>query len=586
MNAELNGFSSERGPTMSTLPNANSRVLIIALDGATWRVLKPLMARGRMPNFSRLVEHGFRATLLSTVPWVSPTAWASLMTGKNPGKHGIYGFLELDPAQYSTASYDMSVGYPVNGSYIHHKTLWELISEHGKRVGVINVPMTYPPRAVNGFLIASFLTPPGSKEFTYPADLAGQLDEYRIDLDYGAGYGYLKPQSFDDYERFLEDLSDVLQRRIRTMLKLMQNHPWDFFMACFTETDRLQHSFWPCLEPEYGVWPEDEIFRFRPKVLAQYEQLDQAIGTLVSLAGDGTTVFILSDHGFRGRARRIVHVNRWLAEGGWLALERSSPITASVRLGLRIARHVFQQFGLKETMKTQLPDSIVARASSLASTPPSVDWENTKAWSVGLLAGTCGIWLNVQGKMPHGTVEQGAQYENLRNELVEYLKGLRDPETGEGVIKHVYTKEELYHGRWADKAPDLVCVFNPQYNAPCSLAFNSYDLFWDNANPFNDTGDHEQEGIFVAAGANIRAGLASTPLRIEDIAPTILYLLDLPIPEDMDGQIVEQALSFDMEVRCPHYEGSSATEEGDSGRYSEDDAAKVLERLRGLGYVE
>jgi predicted AlkP superfamily phosphohydrolase/phosphomutase len=272
------------------------RVAVIGLDGVPHGFVREMAAKGELPHLAKLFAEGDPLRMHSTVPCVSSVAWASYMTGKNPGKHNIFGFVDRDPETLEMTiptAREMGCG-----------TLWELLSGHGKRVLVINVPMTYPPRPVNGVLIGCFLCTNIDK-VAYPKELSERLkrEGYRIDVDAW--------QARKDRAAFLKDLHETLWKRVEVSLGLYREEPWDFFQLHVMETDRINHFFW-------HAW-EDPDSPDREALLSFYREVDRAVGEIVSKIDPGSELVILSDHGFCP-VKKEVQLNAWLREQGWLKL--------------------------------------------------------------------------------------------------------------------------------------------------------------------------------------------------------------------------------------------------------------------------
>ena len=301
----------------------HGKVLIIGLDGATWDVLLPWIEEGVLPHLRKLWERGVWGKLASTLPPLTAPAWTTFMTGKNPGKHGVFHFVKRGrqpglPTQSPPAI--------VNARSIQSPTLWDILSHHGLQVGVINVPMTYPPRPLNGFMITGLLTPPNAERFTYPPDLAQHLVDYKVDLD---RFIHHKPFAQAQQEpRFIEpslelvaEYRDLLERRRRNTLILMQNRPWDVLMVVVAGTDRLGHYLWPYhREADLDGSPQSRLLH--QAIRDYYVQVDQTIGDWIAAAGDEVTVLLMSDHGMGPVYRKHVHLNQWLREEGLLVLEQ------------------------------------------------------------------------------------------------------------------------------------------------------------------------------------------------------------------------------------------------------------------------
>ena len=278
------------------------RGVVLGLDGAPYSLLQRLMAEGRMPNLSRLAAAGSLWPMASTLPSISSVAWASIVTGCNPGKHNIFGFVDRVPQ-----THEMFIPTSRN---LMAKTWVELFSGMGKRVFSMGVPTTYPPRAVNGVLISGFLAP-DLKKATYPLQVAAELEAmgYQIDIDAW--------QAREDRDRFLDEVFNALERRLETMLRFWERGPWDLFVAHIIDTDRLHHFLWG--------YVEEGSERYTPWFLRFYERIDEAIGELAARMDEDVVFMIVSDHGFC-RLRREVHLNYWLRQAGFLQFAHKSPM--------------------------------------------------------------------------------------------------------------------------------------------------------------------------------------------------------------------------------------------------------------------
>ncbi len=434
-------------------------MVVIGPDGTPLSLISRLIAEGELPNFARIFEDGSVRPMTSAIPSVSSVAWSSFMTGKNPGKHGIYGFLDRVPNSYDT--------YIPNSRAMRSETLWEILSKHGKRVVVMNVPVTYPPRQINGILVAGFLSPKLEKA-TYPAQVGQQLKDmgYRLDVD--------PWQAREDRDKFLEDLYYTLEQREKAMSLFMETEDWDFFMLQIMETDRLHHFLWESMEQG------DE--KYAPAFLKLYHMIDSLLGRLYDRLSHDTTLIVTSDHGFCAM-KKEVYINRWLQDRGWLSFTKDPP----------------------GSLKDIHPDS--------------------KAYSMD----PGRIFVNLRGREPQGTVKPGQEYEALRTELVEALGRLEDPESGEPMIEAIYRREEIYSGQCYDQAPDLVAMPRRGYDLKGSI---KKDILTDKG-VINGAHTYDDAMIYIQ-GHEIGRGEAA----IVDVMPTILHLMDVPIPDDVDGSVL------------------------------------------------
>jgi len=394
----------------------------------------------------------------SVYPTVSSVAWASYMTGRNPGRHNIYGFVDRKPGTYDI--------FIPNSQYLKSRTLWEHLSDAGKRVVVINVPVTYPPRRVNGVLVGCFL---GSNmdKIAYPPTVSAKLKElgYRIDVDAQRGH-----VSKDD---LLADLHTTLDGRIAAADHFLKTENWDFFQLHIMGTDRINHFLW-------GEMEENDP-HFAPEFLRYYQRIDAYLGEMADrLPARDCELIILSDHGFC-TLRKEVYLNVYLAEKGWLKFTQDQP---------------------------KVPQDI---------------HPETRAYS--LIPGR--IYVHLQGREPQGCVAPGREYEEVRERVTQDLLEMRDPETGEAIIRQVLRREDLYAGEYVDAAPDLVAV-----------AYDGYDLKATADKPSLTgrgaiTGMHTYEdALLYVRGQDI----TNEDLSVMDPMVTILKWMGVEPPPDLDGR--------------------------------------------------
>ena len=528
------------------------RILIVGLDGATWSLLEPWARMGRMPALAALMDRGAWGTLRSTIPPLTLPAWSSFMTGRNPGAHGVFAFRRLSPGRYETAGL-------ASAADLRAPTLWDIAGRAGKQVGVISVPPSYPLRPVNGFVVGCMLTPPG-EPFTYPPELAEELGDYEIDLAAPRG---LKRDDADYRERGLPYLEGLLrQTRQRTAAtRVLMRRAWDLLCVVYYAPDRIQHYFWPELT---GAEGDPDVGR---ALDANYVALDEALGNLVAAAGPDTTVIVVSDHGFGTKPERTFHLNRWLAQHGFL---HERPFW---RLRRRFIRRL-----------------VSASRRAFYDTPDRmVDMARTRAWAQTLEPGTSGIWVNVAGRYPLGCVLEGREYEAVRDDIIDGLERASDA-GGRRVFTQVRRREETYRGPYVAEAPDIVAVCDPRFGVIYESVrrdLRARSLF----GPFQElgfTGTHDAAGIYLFAGPEIRAAGRQGEYPIESIAPTALHLLGLPVPRGMEGRIFSSLMDPDfLRLHPPRVSDELEDETGSAtGWKSAEDEARIAAHLRSLGYVE
>ena len=389
-----------------------NKVLIIGLDGATWTNLDPWIKQGLLPNLARLRSQGAWGELRSTFPPLTAPAWSSFLTGKNPGKHGVFHFVALDDDPSDPSEHGPDI---VDGRSIKSSTLWDILGHQGRKVGVINVPMSYPPRAVNGFLVTCMLTPPNAPSFTYPPELSQQITDYQIDLD---RFIEQKPFARDEQgERqkrivkpslqLMQEFYEMEEKRARTTLSLMDSHAWDTLMVVFTATDRMGHYLWPYHQSTGDNSTEGR--ELHEAVVRFYVRLDQHIGDLVEKAGPDASVVVMSDHGMGPIYSKNTHWNNWLYKKGYLCLEKSSTKTADgwlLKLGL--PRDQIRRLAKLIPGFSNSPIANKARKARTA----SIDYAESKAYYMRIFDPVGGIRINAEG----------AEKQALQNKIMDELK--------------------------------------------------------------------------------------------------------------------------------------------------------------------
>ena len=492
------------------------KVIIIGLDGATFDLIKPWVDDGKLPCLGKLMRNGVWGNLKSVIPSMSGPAWVSFMTGKNPGKHGILGFTIY-------ADKDEEQSQLISSLHVKDETLWQVLSSKGKRVGVMNVPITYPPQKVNGFLISGFMTPPSAMVFTYPEELKQSIPDYRIGLRHGrqrdtGGTISIKAQN---ELSIIEEQHDIAERRTSAAVELMNRWDPDFFMVVFKGTDDMQHFF----------WGREDI------LLEYYLRIDRSIDRILAQCGKDTDIFIISDHGFGPAATRLFSTNVWLKQAG--LLKRKRDLKSSL---IRAAAHLAWDLNRRTRLRKRLPPSRVSAVRKAVR--QGLSWKETMAYG-RKLSGIAAININLRGREPQGIVELGQEYEDLRDKIIGRLRSLKDPETGETVMAEVHRNDELYRGPKLDEVPDIIGVPNRKYYVNSSLFSKSIFSDYSPGNP----GHHyaQVNGILIASGPDIKPGDKIEGARLIDVTPTVLHIMGLPVPQDMDGRVLNELFKGESE---------------------------------------
>jgi len=554
------------------------RVFLLGLDGATFDLLGPWMEAGHLPHLSRLRQEGAWGELQSTRPPSTAPAWTACITGVNPGKHGIFDFREspqLDPRRPLVSS--RSIRAP---------TLWHILSHHGRDVGVLNVPITYPPVPVNGALVSGMMTPGPNSDYTYPPALKHELNArgYVIDVEIQK----YDVESETDAYRFLDDVAESLARRAEALFHLMDSRPWQFFMAVFVALDRIQHLFWKTMaDPSSCFYRSRTAPRLRARILTVYQAADVLVGRLVDrLGSEGADLLVVSDHGF-GPTQSWFNANRWLQDQGWLRLKRGSALRKRLFYeAMKVNDSSLAKAMLPERLGRAIRGRIRGgRSAFKTDLDQCIDWPRTRAFFASIPAQ--GIYINVKRGPDdtHGVVGPGAEYESVRDGIARRLRELVDPRTGRPIVDQVWRREDVYNGPYTDYAPDLLFVAadygvlgRELLGARAAVETSEH---WAN-------GFHRMNGVFMAWGPHVRPGVYVHGATMLDVAPTVLYGLDMAVPDNMEGRVLSELFDPALVAARPlrREPALAGPDTSPDGTYSGDEEAEIAARLAALGYVE
>ncbi|MCC6744052.1 MAG: alkaline phosphatase family protein [Acidobacteria bacterium] len=541
----------------------SERALVIGLDGFTFQVVDRLVAEGRMPVLERLMREGVRAPLESTVMPNSFPGWTSCTTGCNEGQHGIFMPLVRRADNFSMKAMD--------STDVRRKTVWEILSDRGRRSIVVNDPCSYPPQHIDGWVVSGMTTPDAGVAWTHPAQLKAELlaeaPDYIVDVNlFGQTRGAI-----------LDELFESVDARLRAARWLLGTRDWDLAWITFTESDRVQHRFWADQQPDHPRHKPE----FPTAVDEMYVRLDAAVGELVEAIPDGTRVFLVSDHGFAPYYCSF-DVTGWLIANGFTAQRagKSGMKKALASVGLLDeAVSVYRRF--RRAVESEARHGVdrmrdVEDEAATGKSYADVDWSQTRAYAT--LDG--GIRINVRGREPHGVVDR-AYADRLAAEIRDRLAAERFP-NGEPVFESVMLASDCFTGPYADRGPDIVI---PPRTDAYSGSVASHRFLTDR---HRNSGEHARYGVFVAWGRGVVPGARVASARLIDVAPTVLSSLGEPPTVEMDGRTLEEIFDAGVRSKLPAGpRGSSVKDEpGDGEGLSEDEEALVEERLRGLGYIE
>jgi predicted AlkP superfamily phosphohydrolase/phosphomutase len=553
------------------------RTLLVSIDAACWEYLDPLLAQGRLPAVREIMDSGVHGILHSTMPPMTPVAWSTIATGKEPAKHGVYEWLrrKRDGYEFVPFTAEDRIGKP----------FWDRLGDQGIRVGLVNVPFTYPPPQVNGFVVCGFGAPESAQDSIYPAELRNEIERL-----YGAYQPAESavPKSGGDIDALFEAERCLQEQQVRIAIAAARRHDVDVLVINLMFLDHGNHFFPDMPRLEDALADTDSHLR----LLLKGFQAD--------------TVLLISDHGSRRIGGRFL-LGSWLSDReyiswpdhrqvrrdhiNWLLLHALQKKLGWVNLFEKVARRLAVEVWLRarpgfahllwKALEKQLP-----LRSLHYWTVPERDPQSSKVY--GESAYGC-LYLNVRGREPNGLVPSERQAKVLKH-LVTELSDVIDPDTGEPLFSNIYEREASYSDAATGQPPDLVLDY---YSSRWGLSWHLPPPVVPRDGYFvRDTdvwyGEHSRQGIFALAGSDI--GVDSNPgsASLPDIPATLLHLHGVPIPDDYDGRVLTELLEPDFVSARPirYQPGDLGKTRAGRSHYPEMEAAEVLERLRGLGYVE
>jgi predicted AlkP superfamily phosphohydrolase/phosphomutase len=540
------------------------KLYVIGFDGATWRFVKPLVQRGEMPNFKRLMNEGSYGELTSTVPFHSAAAWVSFMTGKNSGKHGVYMFQDYDALSYSY------VGRTANSRYFAGQTVFDIVGQFGGTVGVVRVPMTYPAWPVNGFMISGFPTPGDTPETFYPREL--QQEVGRAGESESSDFRLLSTQEQIDS---LEQQMD----RMSSLVGSLMDKEHDLLMAVHRVPDPVHHFFIKFVDPRTPAYDAGEAQLWGDAVDRFYRKMDVALGeTLQRLTADDT-LFVISDHGGNITPPRVVNLNVWLAQKGLLTPKEDRP---SLARRLYALNQRVLPGRLRALLRGRAPKGVQGSLKQMWRGLQQVDFDRTQAYHFPMKnPPLAGIVINVAGRQPRGIVPP-EDFESLRQRIMDDLLQIKDPHTGESVVRSVHKREDLYHGPFLERAPDIIVWYHDMYKeGPMAKGTVIGEVPYDEL--VQVPGSHDEKGIFLVRGPGITAGHVLEGARLIDVPATMLYAMELPVPTDFDGRVLAEMYGADSRP-VESVELDLAQQSSDSF-LTEDEEEQIKDKLKGWGYL-
>jgi len=457
----------------------NKKALVIGLD-----CLTPQLVFGEylkdLPTISMLLKNSLWGKMKSTIPPITCPAWASMVTGKDPGQLGIYGFRNRTDHSYDKLSIATS-------SYVKEKTIWDIIAKDGKKSIVLAVPPGYPPKKINGAMIGCFLTPDITCDYTYPkalkTEIAKNFGEYLIDV---RGF------RTDDKGKLLKEIYDLSENRFKLATYFIKNKEWDFFMFVDMGPDRIHHGFWKYCDSTHNKFEKNN--KYKNALRDYYIFLDAKIKEIIENLDENTTLYIVSDHGAK-KIDGCFCINEWLIKKGYLTLK-------------------------------EYPKNVTKLS------PGMINWDKTRAWGEGGYYGR--IFFNVKGREPKGVIGK-KEYEKFTRKLIGELEAIKYKNTN-AKKTIVYRPKDIYL-KINGIAPDLLVFFGDLYwRSIGSVGFNDVYTFNNDTGP--DDANHDYHGIFIMYDKKIKKPRHLAGISIYDFAPTLLFNMGMKESKDMKGRIL------------------------------------------------
>lgn len=503
------------------------RLIVIGLDGVTWDLIMPWINENKLPVLKKLMKEGVWGELESTIPPLTAPAWVSFATGNNPGKHGVFDFV-LPKKSLNNFS-------PVTTKDIHGVTFYEMLDDYKKKCILINLPVSYPA-LIDGIVITSLMTM--GNNFIFPPKLKEEISElkdYRLTPD-------MSLIENKRYEAYIEDIRKLEKNRFEVAKNLYKRN-WDFFFILFSGTDWVQHIMYDKL-----ISGENNI-----NAMKIYKEIDEYIGWFLDNATQNTNFLVMSDHGFNSY-KKVFRVRKWLSNEGYMkfgtkTISPAPPVHRLAKEAEKVsrpskyikfptflvkrielvgwARLIYDKFGIRKIFPVKLKTTF------------SPDIKESRAYGTSTVKCNFGfVYLNDKQRFVNGKIQIN-DYEKVREEILIKMKDVKDIKTDGNIVKRAWKKEELYSGDQLVFAPDIIFETNKPYTVTNTFVATEY------VGRESILNGHALSGIIIAYGPDITFGSKIDGAKIWDIAPTILHMYGVPLPEGLDGKILRKLFNQD-----------------------------------------
>jgi predicted AlkP superfamily phosphohydrolase/phosphomutase len=530
------------------------KVFVLGLDGATFDILDPLMQEGFMPNLKSIRDNHVSGRMKTIMPPVTGPAWLALATGLNPGKTGVFDYI-------NRASKDSDQMVPVSSKYYDNRAIWNMLNEAGYKTGIFNYPTLVPAPEVDGFVVGGIGASWENKNLFYPQDMINEIQE--IVGDYKVLLNLRNPEYKKNIDFFFRDIHDILDKQILIMQHLITKKKWDFFFGVLSVTDWVQHVVWKDIDENHPLYNDAESPKIHEKFKDFWRSVDQNIGSIIELLPDNTNLLFVSDHGF-GQLNSVFYPNSWLEKKNWLTKKK----------GMTLKQILTNKLGIfSESFDNKYSNAMIQRFKKrilkIDSAIDFIDFENTLAYSP-------------EHNTMYGCInltKKGKKIDGFKNKLIDSLKDLPN-EFKEINSVEIVLPEQVYNGPFTELSPDIYFILN-NYEATVEIPFNK-KIFSTKPSVLLRTGSHRSEGIFMAKGEVFKKNEVNP--SIMDIAPTILALFGIEKPSALDGQVLNDCLKENKKGKT-----TLSGKKDQSGKKNEETDEAELEKmkkmLKSLGYL-
>lgn len=520
------------------------KMFILGLDGASYHLVKEFVRKNKMHNFKEIINGGHFRKLNSTIPPHTAPGWVTAFTGTGPGKHGVFQFWDTQARNYA--------GKFMGRDDFDVLPVWDILNRAGFATGMINIPMTHPPKKVNGFIITWPLS--NTLRYAYPDDILFKIAQY------GGHYVSDLGIMYDGNIDYIDKAINITRKRVKTLKCIMENYRWDFLVSVFTEIDRVSHFYWHYMDKSSPEYMETNNSKLKNAIEDIYCETDRALGYILNMLDGNTLLMILSDHGF-GAGEINFYAQSFLMERSFLKIR-----------------------------KAQDCSNTCASSGSMPEVPGgswfecvynneryTVDWDNTIAYMAA--PGSYGININLKGRQSQGIVEN-EEYENIRDALIREFSSVIHPYRGSKLFKKIARREEVYTGGSLQKAPDLILI-PEDYGTMVHHSIKPGEIF---GSP-EHKGMHNGDGILLIYGREAESVKVSETAGLEDIAPTILDYYGIDMPQYMDGKVLAEFKRAGRKSADVYLKPESQPNEGEKIAYTGSEIKEAEEKLKSLGYL-